>query len=168
VCYRLLLASPLTLSEVRSMLPEGAAADLAPPEQRDTLLARHPPAQTVVVLTRGGCACDLVGQRPEDDGVLRSKYRSLEARRADMIEALEQHRRPGSRLRYPVDWPSAIAGFVAEHARNAGEALYYLRFSARPGADFRWPNEQTTITASAVRAAPRSWLLEERPTFVVP
>lgn len=151
------------------MLPEGAMADLAPPQQRDSLLARHPPAQTVVVLTRGGCACDLVGRRSEDEHVLRSKYRSLGAARGDIIEALEQHRRPGSRLRYPVDWPSALAGFVAEHARNAGEALYYLRFSARPGSGFEWPDAApTTIRASSVRSDPTSWLPEEHPIFVLP
>lgn len=151
------------------MLPGGATADLAPAEQRDTLLAQYAPAQTVVVLARGGCACDLVGRRSEDDRELRSKYRAVEAARSDVIEALDQHRRVGSRLRYPVDWPGALAGFVAEHARNAGGALYYLRFSARPGSAFGWPDvSTTTIGALEVRSAPTSWLPEERPILVLP
>jgi hypothetical protein len=40
------LASPLTLSEVRAMLPAGITADLIPPAEQQALRNLHPPART--------------------------------------------------------------------------------------------------------------------------
>ena len=60
----------------------------------------------------------------------------------------------------------ALAGFVAEHARNAGDTLYLLRFSA--------PAEPASGPAPAVRpvrvpevvARPEAWLEELVPVLV--
>ena len=46
MCYYLRIASPLTLSEVRSMLPAGIASDVLPPE------AAGPPVTRTVAEVR--------------------------------------------------------------------------------------------------------------------
>ena len=63
-------------------------------------------------------------------------------------------------------WRAALAGFVAEHARNAGPTLYYLRFGwsrAKTGGSL---GEVETMSAAAVRAAADGWLEENRLTEV--
>ena len=96
MCYFLYLASPLTLSEVRSMLPAGLAADLASFPDQQTLKALHPPAQTVARVLAGRCSCDLVRPRlddpREDERHLRERCRKLDLARPLVIQALERHR----------------------------------------------------------------------------
>jgi hypothetical protein len=153
------------------MLPEGAAADLAPPLIRDPLLEHHLPARTVVELRRGSCACDLLGLdggAKHQERELRRRYRTLGATRDQTIAALEQHRRPRLRLAQPVAWPELLAGFVAEHARNAGPALYLLQFAARHPARLPRPLVDSRITAARVRADPRDWLVLDQATLVEP
>lgn len=171
MCYFLYLASPLTLSEVRSMLPQGLTADLLPPAEQEPLRDLHPDAQTVARVLHGGCSCDLVTQRrPDaaaDESRLRARYRGLGYTRQQVIEALELHRRGVERrTRPPGYWPEGFSSFVSEHARNAGPTLYYLRFGhggLRQVA--RGPARQ--ITTSDVRAFPGVWLPEDAPILVV-
>ena len=81
MCFFLYLASPLTLSEVRSMLPPGLTADLLPPVEQAELRALHPDATTIARVLHGGCSCDLVTARQavasEDEARLRARYRAL-------------------------------------------------------------------------------------------
>lgn len=169
MCYFLYIASPLTLSEVRSMLPTGLTAELASSPNQQALKAVHPQAQTVARILSGRCSCDLVRARlPEtkaDERYLRERYRRLQLPRSQIIAALERHR-AGSDIRHTrEEWPAELSRFVAEHVRNAGPTLYYLSFSADAGAvpplgDVR------RIGAAEVIAGPGDWLAEKAPTVV--
>jgi hypothetical protein len=139
VCYFLYMASPLTLSEVRSMLPSGLAADLASTTVRAALQKLHPSTRTVARLLVGGCSCDLVRPRQadpiEDERELRARYRRGKLPRAAIIRELERHRLgPVPRPNPPDGWSAALARFVVEHARNAGPTLYLLDFEPQPSA----------------------------------
>jgi hypothetical protein len=169
MCYFLYLASPLTLSEVRSMLPPGAAADLAGFHDQQLLKSAHPGAQTVARLLVGRCSCDFVRQRQddtrEDERHLRERYRRLEVPRPAVITALEQHRRGAGLPSPPGGWSAALARFVAEHARNAGPTLYHLHFSAGT-APLPVPGIIRDVTVAKVMAEPEGWLLEPTPVRV--
>jgi len=171
MCFFLYIASPLTLSEVRSMLPPGLTADLLPPVEQAALRPLHPDAQTAARVLHGGCSCDLVTQRhavaSEDETRLRARYRSMDYSRDQVIRALDVHRRALERRAQPAGhWPRAFAAFVTEHARNAGPTLYYLHFShdgllrAAGGAPRR-------VLTADVRAAPGAWLPEDSPVLVI-
>ena len=171
MCFFLYLGSPLTLSEVRSMLPDGLVADLVTPAEQRAARSRHPDLQTVARIMHGACSCDLVVQRHaisrEDEARLRDRYRRLGLTRDRTIRALENHRRALSRRRKPDGhWPAALAGFVAEHARNAGPSLYYLGFSADGTLTLPAGDDITQLTAAEVKARPGTWL-EEGKAFVV-
>ena len=138
MCFHLYLASPLTLSEVRSMLPAGLTADLLDPAEQRTLKRLLPEAQTGARLMHGACSCDLVVQRHpvgrQDEAWLRRRYRAQGLDRNAVLAALERHRRVGEgRARPEGHWPQAVAEFVVEHARNAGPTLFFLRFSHEGG-----------------------------------
>jgi hypothetical protein len=169
MCYFLYLASPLTLSEVRSMLPTPLRADLATFQTSQVLKSIDPTAQSVVRILAGQCSCDLIrprlaGQR-EDERHLRERYRRLEVPRPVMIEALERHRRGPPPFPVVESTQRAVAAFVAEHARNAGTSLYYLHFSAEEEPLSQvGPPRRTTVTQ--VAATPDGWLIEGAPTFV--
>jgi hypothetical protein len=169
VCYFLYLASPLTLSEVRSMLPTGLTADLASFADQQTLKRIHPDAQTVARILAGPCSCDIVRTRlpgsREDERHLRERYRHLGIARPAVIVALERHRR-GTGLRPPEEgWPVTLSKFVAEHARNAGPTLYYLHFCP-DNPSLSSPGDLRRITLSMVTATPGGWLQEASPTLV--
>jgi len=171
MCFFLYVASPLTLSEVRSMLPPGLNADLLPPAEQAGLLALHHDAQIVARVLHGGCSCDLVTERQpsagEDEARLRLRYRALGYSRAKVIKALEVHRRGiEKRPRPPGYWPAQFAAFVAEHARNAGPTLYYLQFGHDGLHDVAAEPPRKLHTAD-VRAFPGVWLPEEAPIMVV-
>lgn len=168
LCYFLYIASPLTLSEVRSMLPQGAVADLGSFTEQQILRGTHPAAQTVARLLIGRCSCDFIRARladaREDERHLRERYRRLEVPRPAMIDAIERHRR-GAGLRPPSGgWPGALASFVAEHARNAGPTLYHLHFS--PQATLAPPGTTRPVTVTEVLSSPEGWLQEESPALV--
>jgi hypothetical protein len=170
VCYHLYVASALTLSEVRAMLPPGLSAALVDPEERQALKRMDPDAQIGARLMHGACSCDLlVERRPitlEDESWLRRRYREQGLSRGEVIAALERHRRAQEeRRRDPGHWPRAVAAFVAEHARNAGPTLYYLRFS-HDGKLGRLEGAPVRLTAKAVLDAPGHWLEEGRLTMV--
>jgi hypothetical protein len=168
MCYRLWIASPLSLTEIRSMLPPGFAADIAPVAGHAVLRARLPGAQTVALLRIGGCACVLRTARGGDDERhLRRRYAELGLSRDRIIAALERHRRGPPPAGEPTAWRAALAGFVAEHARNAGPTLYYLGFGGEPGEPLPdAPGDGRTMSAAAVRAAADGWLEENRLTEV--
>ncbi len=124
MCYRLHLATPLTLSEVRSMLPDGVTAHAATFAEQRLLRDHLETTQTVVELRRGACGCDFVVQRDPADRTDEThlRDRAIRARipRRRIAAMLEAHRLPGARVRPLAHWQRALAGFVAEHARNAG------------------------------------------------
>ena len=130
MCYFLTIASPLSLSEVRSMLPPGFSAHPVPAAQAASARSLLPGAQTVAELLVGRCSCDLVrprlGEPREDERHLRSRFAGLRLGRDEIIRRLERHRRRAADI--SSGGPTALAGFVAEHARNAGPTLYALRF----------------------------------------
>lgn len=133
MCYVLRVASPLTLSEVRSMLPAGLRADLRDAAEVRLWHAHLPEIETVAALLHGDCSCDLIAPRPQDpkadDAELRKRYRALGATRAAIIDALERHGRARTLRQYASGhWPLALDRFVAEHARNAGATGYLLEY----------------------------------------
>ena len=81
MCYYLYVASPLTLSEIRSMLAPGLSAELLERTEARALLQHHPDAQTAARLIHGACSCDLVRFRQpvsrEDEAHLRTRYRRM-------------------------------------------------------------------------------------------
>ena len=116
MCFFLFAASPLTLSEVRSMLPQGFTADLAGPADQAALRALHPAARTGARLLLGACSCDLVLQRngPRDEErELRARYFASGMSRGDVIAALDGHRRGGGRFDSPADARAALAAASA-------------------------------------------------------
>jgi hypothetical protein len=168
LCYFLYIASPLTLSEVRSMLPQGTVADLVGYAEQQRLKALYPESQTVARLLIGRCSCDFVRSRladeREDERHLRERYRRLGVSRDVVIKALERHRR-GAGLRAPSGgWSQALAKFIAEHARNAGPTLYHLQFS--PEVALTPPGDLRRLPLAEVLADPEGWLAEEKPTLV--
>jgi hypothetical protein len=171
MCYFLYIASPLTLTEVRSMLPTGTTAELGSYSDQQTLKSLHPAALTVARILVGRCSCDLVRPRlpdtREDERHLRRRYRDLRLARTQMIESLDRHRVGGRSVDASLDqWPETFASFVAEHARNAGPTLYLLHFGS-PDSLILIPGERNSaLKVSDVRGYPRGWLPEGRPTLV--
>ena len=152
------------------MLPEGVVADLVAPAIQRQWSERFPGARVVVTLRQGQCACGLAGQRHEDNAEderrLRARYRKAGVDRQRMISALERHRRAPPQRR-STGGTLLLAGFVAEHARNAGPSLYFLDFSAESERMPPWPDSvPSPITATQVRAQPGSWLPEQTPVLV--
>ncbi len=152
------------------MLPAGLVAQPADRADHDRLLQLHPSALTVVQLLVGACSCDLVRHRHpdprQDERDHRDRSRRAGGARGSLIAGLERHRRGARVLPPPGGWPRALAAFVAEHARNAGETLYLLRFSL--------PEESPTVVRTAARrmaaaevvARPDDWLAEHAPVIV--
>jgi hypothetical protein len=154
------------------MLPAGLAAQPADRADHHALRELHPAAQTVVRLVVGACACDLVRPRHadqrEDERGHRDRWRRAGGHREGLIAAIGRHRR-GAAVKPPVGgWPRALAAFVAEHARNAGETLYLLRFADPPRASVAPVPAAHRLRAAQVLAAPESWLEADVPVVVVP
>jgi hypothetical protein len=95
------------------------------------------------------------------------RYRRDKLSRTEIIQELERHRRgPSPRHRPAGGWAEALAGFAAEHARNAGPTLYLLHFSSR-GKEASWPTTAPSIfCVSEVRQQQDRWLVEDRPVVV--
>lgn len=153
------------------MLPEGVVANLVSPPLQRAWAERFSSARTVVSLRQGRCACGIVGQLHEDsregERQLRARYRKAGVGRSQVIAALERHRGSPRTVPPPDRSASTLAGFVAEHARNAGPSLYYLDFSAESERMPPWPDPvANAITAADVRANPRTWLPEQTPVLV--
>lgn len=169
MCYFLYLASPLTLSEVRSMLPAGLTADLASFSDQQAMKAIHPRAQTVARILSGRCSCDLVRPRladaKADERHLRERYRGLGISRAVVIAALERHRQGHATEPGSTDWPAELSRFVVEHARNAGPSLYYLDFCTESPSTIL-PRAPRQVPSEVVLAGPGAWLHEQSPTLV--
>jgi len=173
VCFYLFLGSPLTLSEIRSMLPRGFSADLTDPADHRMVREEFPDAQTVVRLLHGACSCDFVRQRHpvtrEDEARLRRRYRDMGLGREATIRAIERHRRVAERPhRSQEPCAEALAAFVVEHARNAGPSWYLLRFTADAKPSIPPKQPPITRTAAQVRATPDFWLEEDQPIIIVP
>ncbi len=150
------------------MLPAGLVAQPADRADHQHLRTLHPTAQTTVRLVVGSCSCDLVRARDpdprEDERQHRDRFRRAGLSRDALIAALERHRR-GAAVAPPVGgWSRALAAFVAEHARNAGDTLYLLRFSAPPDVPPLPPVRSVRVPDIAAR--PERWLEELVPTLV--
>jgi hypothetical protein len=152
------------------MLPAGLVAQLADRADHHRLLQLHPSARTVVELIVGACSCDLVRHRHsdprQDERQHRDRSRRAGGARGSLIAGLERHRRGAQVPPPPGGWPPALAAFVAEHARNAGDTLYLLRFTL--------PEESPSVVRTAVRrmtaaevvAQPDDWLAEDAAVIV--
>ncbi len=150
------------------MLPAGLVAQPADRADHDRLVALHPAARTVVRLLVGACSCDLVRPRHpdprEDERHHRERYRRAGTSRHGVLEAIARHRRAADVPPPAGGWARALAAFVAEHARNAGETLYLLRFIAgsadRGGLVPAAHIPIRRLDARAVVARPDHWLEE--------
>ncbi|MGH7590919.1 MAG: hypothetical protein ACREL2_05735 [Gemmatimonadales bacterium] len=182
MCYLLRLASPLTLSEIRSMLPAGMTADLQDVSKLRPWRTLLPDTQTIAALLHGACSCDLVHpgsvDPKADSAELRKRYRALGAGRSAVIHALERHARNRTLRQYAAGhWPVALNRFVAEHARNAGETGYLLEYETDGrrggGADVtkRVPGRQSDPAPIRLTAPARhdhAWLVPDRVVIVIP
>ena len=175
MCYVLYVASPLTLSEVRSMLPAGMSAHALAPDDDRRLRRSFRPARTVVSILVGPCSCDLVLPRyptgHTEEAALLARYAAARPSRTAIIRALDAHRALADPdiIEPPDWWRRALAAFVAEHARNAGPTVYWLQFltgsASTPPPDP--PATARTVTVADVLAAPGDWLAEGAPIRVV-
>jgi hypothetical protein len=154
------------------MLPPGLSAQPAERVQHQRLQRLHPPARTVVRLIVGGCSCDLVRSRHadprEDERHHRDRRRQAGEAREALLATLQRHRLGAQVPVPPGGWPAGLARFVAEHARNAGDTLYLLAFSA--GAE-SLPAELAPAAirrtrAKEVLARPDTWLAEAAAVIV--
>ncbi|HEX7918189.1 MAG TPA: hypothetical protein VF454_02245 [Gemmatimonadales bacterium] len=165
MCYALYLASPLTLSEIRSMLPTGFGADLVDPASQRLLKKRHLDAQTGALLLRGRCSCALV-EAGAADGVweaeLRKRYRAAKASRDAIIKALERHRTL-TELR-AANGVEVFTKFVVEHSKNAGATMFYLRFGVDPFVPLSAVPAPTTVEKASKLG--KDWLREGEPVVV--
>jgi hypothetical protein len=154
------------------MLPAGLAAQPADRSDHHALRELHPAAQTVVRLVVGACACDLVRPRHvdprEDERAHRERWRRVGGGRDALIAAIGRHRLGAAVKTPPGGWPRALAAFVAEHARNAGETLYLLRFADAPRASVAPAPAAHRVRAAQVLAGPEAWLEEDVPVVVGP
>lgn len=168
MCHFLYVATPLTLSELRSMLPTGLSADLVAPGESTRLLHLLRGTRTAARLLAGACSCDLYLRRDlegrSEEADLRRRYRGLGVERDARIRALERHRRRGPEHRTPAEWATHLIGFVAEHARNAGPTLFYREVSAGGLGDL--PARPAPITLAEVLERPGTWLGERQPLIV--
>jgi hypothetical protein len=167
MCYQLVLVSTLTLSEVRSMLPSGIHADAMGPSTQAPWRAVLPGAQTAAVLRAGHCACGLLQQRfrasHTDEAHLRERYRLLRVPRAQVLRALERHRRSAGAVRAAHD---ALARLVVEHARNAGDSAWLLGFSPHDEPPAMPATTITTRRVADIATDPDGWLVEDHVTLV--
>lgn len=171
MCTWLVVASPLTASELRAMLPAGLTADPLPPSALPALRRLVPAARTLALLRRGACACDLFLARDEgaDERHLRRRYALLGVHRALRHTALQRHRRhpaPGS----PDRWGRALTVFAREHARTAGDSAWLRFFAAAdplhdgiPPLDLATPAERR---AADLPEGAWDWLAEATPVIV--
>ena len=146
------------------MLPAGLVAQLADRADHHRLLQLHPSARTVVELIVGACSCDLVRHRDsdprQDERHHRDRSRRAGGARGSLIAGLERHRRGAQVPAPPGGWPPALAAFVAEHARNAGDTLYLLRFTLPEESPSLVRTAVRRMTAAEVVAQPDDWLAE--------
>ena len=153
------------------MLPAGLAADALGSAALSAFRSMLPSVQTAAHLRVGACSCDLVRPRlpdPRDDERhLRARYRTLGLSRERIIRELERHRRGPPAGQEPVGgWRTALADFVAEHARNAGPALFRLTFQPASDDSTRG-TAPLRRTVAEIRAGPERWLAEGPPILVL-
>lgn len=150
------------------MLAPGLTAHPLPRAEQLLLYRYQPGARAAVRLLHGACSCDLVRERGasrDDDTELRRRYFQRGLPRDRVIRAVESHREA---LRLPPaapgHWPRAARAFVAEHARNAGPALYYLHFSdSALSTEPPDPDTALTLPTGALGEVPTGpWLPEDR------
>jgi hypothetical protein len=152
------------------MLPAGMVAQPADRAEHHRLVQLHPSARTVVQLIVGACSCDLVRRRHsdprQDERHHRDQSRRAGGARGPLIAELERHRRGAQVPAPPGGWPRALAAFVAEHARNAGETLYLVQFTLPDGSATALRTAARRMTAAEVVARPDDWLAEHAPVIV--
>jgi hypothetical protein len=170
MCYFLYIGSPLTLSEIRSMVPEGITADLAEPREQPALKSLHRGIQTVARLLIGRCSCSFIHQRQsdrhEDERHLRRRYRALGLDRQTTISGLERHRFGAGISAPEAGWAQSLVGFVLEHARNAGPTIYQLAFLP-PGSQLGPQPMPRRLHTSQATQDLQTWLIEDSPVLIV-
>lgn len=165
MCYLLTLVSPLTLSEIRSMLPSGVTAELVPPIERPKRLALLPGAATAAHLGVGRCACGLVDpMRPDSEAerAIRRHHQGRKDTREQVLTALARHRAGGELRAAGTAPPGTLGAFVVEHARNAGPSVYFLH---PPGGD-SLHGDPVPVALPDPAAPPVTWLLPGTPVMV--
>src|SRR5262245_53045074 len=112
------------------MQPPGLSAQPVERAQHLRLPRPHASARTVARLIVGGCSSDGLRSRDadprEDERHHRARRRQAGEARESLLAMLERHRLGAQVPVPPGGWPAALARFVAEHARNAGDTLYLL------------------------------------------
>lgn len=171
MCYFVDIATPLTLSEVRSMLPVGLSAQPVSAVETAALRRLLPNALTVATLLAGACSCDLVRARHadprEDERHLRTRYFAMKLARDRIIVELERHRRRPAAAATP-DWGmTALRAFAGEHARNAGPTMYRLWFGPAGGAPSLSGARRVTRTVAEMRSRPSGWLEENATVLLI-
>jgi hypothetical protein len=169
LCYFLYIASPLTLSEIRSMALDGITVDLADPLEQQILKSSYRGIHTVARLLIGRCSCDFVRPRHadlrEDERHLRERFRQHGVSRELTIPALERHR-AGARVPVPAKgWRQTLVDFVREHARNAGTTVYQLAFLP-PSSALRHETPLREVKLNRVTPELESWLIEGSPVAI--
>lgn len=160
MCYSCHLITPLTLSEIRAMLPGPASASPLPVAQAVPLLGLLLEARSALTLSVGACACAFVPALQgldlrSQERALRARYRSLALGREQVIRYLERHRTgEGLRRADGTDWPRRFHAFAVEHARNAGPSVYLLQFADSPHGPAR------VHCTLANHQRPETWLQE--------
>lgn len=153
------------------MLPAGVVAHAAPYGEQMLLREHLPGAQTVIELRRGNCSCDFFIQRDPaartDETHIRERGLRAGILRGQLAALIENHRLPDKRVQPLAHWQAALAGFVVEHARNAGPSIYHRAFAAGPRQRPATDLEPARVTVSRVRQAPADWLGDDRLTLVV-
>jgi hypothetical protein len=170
MCHFLYLASPLTLSEVRSMLPAGLAADPLSPLDTRRFQPHLPGQQSVSRLLVGACSCDLILDRDPDhhreESDLRRRYRAMGLNRDAIIHAIDRHRQGTHPGRSARAWQERVEAFVAVHARNAGDTLFYREFSAGGLLGQGLDRQPHLSGLRATRGTQFDWLPENEPVVV--
>lgn len=170
MCHFVYLASPLSVSEIRSMLPEGVTLDVVTPGEARVVRAAARDAATVVRIVAGACSCDFFVERSDDpvadERELRARYRALRMTRDQTIAALQQHRRGAHHVPL-ASRQRQLATFAREHARNAGVSLF-LRVISDGAIPQALPGRTSTISSLDLAGRASDWLPEDALTWVVP
>jgi hypothetical protein len=168
MCYFLYLASPLTLSEIRAMLPDGVTAHSGGAKEQEMFRAIQRSTQTVAQLLIGRCSCGFVeqaGSPAENERHLRQRYRSLGFTREQIISALERHR-VSQQVPPPEEgWRSSLVDFVREHSRNARKSIYDLAFESL-SIDPPASSELRQLPVDRVTSSLETWLQEGSPVLI--
>jgi hypothetical protein len=168
MCYFLYLASPLTLSEIRAMLPEGVTAHSAGSHEQELLRSLQRGTGTVAQLLVGRCSCAFLESSQTDPAEyerhLRERYRQLGLNRENTIAALERHRFSQKVPVPDLGWAGSLVDFIREHSRNARKSLYHLAFDSTGQRSIGRAVRELRV--GSITPQLNTWLLENSPVLI--